>query len=63
MSTLNYNAAKAGPKNCSKRLSYEVTPKGGRVSTVSPVWTSTTASEAWLDEIARNAIIPVEEAR
>lgn len=62
-STLPYAAAKAGLRNYSKSLSNEVTPKGVRVLTVSPGWISTTASIAWLGEIARNANSTVEEAQ
>lgn len=62
-STLPYAASKAGLKNYSKSLSNEVTPKGVRVLTVSPGWINTTASKAWLGEIARNANSTVEEAR
>ncbi|KPE52762.1 SDR family oxidoreductase [Chryseobacterium indologenes] len=62
-STLPYAAAKAGLRNYSKSLSNEVTPKGVRVLTVSPGWINTTASEAWLGEIARNADSTVEEAQ
>ncbi|MHA4844775.1 SDR family oxidoreductase [Flavitalea antarctica] len=62
-STLPYAAAKAGLINYSKSLSNEVTPKGVRVLTVSPGWINTTASKAWLGEIARNASSTVEEAR
>ncbi|WP_343706287.1 SDR family oxidoreductase [Flavobacterium sp.] len=62
-STLPYTAAKAGLINYSKSLSKEVTPKGVRVLTVSPGWINTTASKAWLGEIARNANSTVEEAQ
>lgn len=62
-STLPYAAAKAGLRNYSKSLSNEVTPKGVRVLTVSPGWINTTASKAWLGEIARNANSTIEEAR
>ncbi|WP_294347294.1 SDR family oxidoreductase [uncultured Sphingobacterium sp.] len=62
-STLPYAAAKAALRNYSKSLSNEVTPKGVRVLTVSPGWINTTASEAWLGEIARNTNSTVEEAQ
>ncbi|WP_153798767.1 SDR family oxidoreductase [Foetidibacter luteolus] len=62
-STLPYATAKAGLINYSKSLSNEVTPKGVRVLTVSPGWINTTASEAWLGEIARNANSTVQEAQ
>lgn len=61
-STLPYAAAKAGLINYSKSLSNEVTSKGIRVLTVSPGWINTTASTAWLGEIARNANSTIEEA-
>lgn len=62
-STLPYAAAKAGLRNYSKSLSNEVTPKGIRVLTVSPGWINTTASEAWLGDIARNSNSTVKEAQ
>ncbi|WP_293943896.1 MULTISPECIES: SDR family oxidoreductase [unclassified Sphingobacterium] len=62
-STLPYAAAKAGLRNYSKSLSNEVTPKGVRVLTVSPGWINTTASEAWLGEIARNSNSTIEDAQ
>jgi len=62
-STLPYAASKAALINYSKCLSNEVTPKGVRVLTVSPGWINTTASKAWLGEIARNANSTVEEAQ
>lgn len=62
-STLPYAAAKAGLRNYSKSLSNEVTPKGVRVLTVSPGWINTTASEAWLGEIARKSNSTIEEAQ
>jgi NAD(P)-dependent dehydrogenase (short-subunit alcohol dehydrogenase family) len=62
-STLPYAASKAALINYSKSLSNEVTPKGVRVLTVSPGWINTTASKAWLGEIARNFNSTVEEAQ
>jgi NAD(P)-dependent dehydrogenase (short-subunit alcohol dehydrogenase family) len=62
-STLPYAAAKAALRNYSKSLSNEVTPNGVRVLTVSPGWINTTASKAWLGEIARNAKSTVEQAK
>lgn len=62
-STLPYAAAKAGLRNYSKGLSKEVSPKGVRVLTVSPGWISTSASKAFLGEIARNANSTIEEAQ
>lgn len=61
-STLPYAASKAGLINYSKSLSNEVTPKGVRVLAVSPGWINTSASKAFLGEIARNANSTVEEA-
>ncbi|PUV24027.1 SDR family oxidoreductase [Sphingobacterium athyrii] len=62
-STLPYATAKAGLRNYSKSLSNEVTPKGIRVLTVSPGWINTTASEAWLGDIAKNSNSTVKEAQ
>lgn len=62
-STLPYAASKAGLINYSKSLSNEVTPKGVRVLTVSPGWINTTASVAWLAEIARKSNSTIEEAQ
>lgn len=62
-STLPYAAAKAGLRNYSKSLSNEISPKGIRVLTVSPGWINTTASVAWLGELARNAGSTVAEAQ
>ncbi|MDT3401353.1 SDR family oxidoreductase [Mucilaginibacter terrae] len=62
-STLPYAASKAALINYSKSLSNEVTPKGVRVLAVSPGWINTSASIAFLGEIARNANSSVEEAQ
>ena len=62
-STLPYAAAKAGLINYSKSLSNEVTPKGVRVLTVSPGWIRTENVKVWLETIARNANIAIEEAQ
>lgn len=62
-STLPYAAAKAGLINYSKSLSNEVTPKGIRVLTVSPGWIRTENVKVWLETIARNANISIEEAQ
>ncbi len=62
-STLPYAASKAGLINYSKSLSNEVTPKGVRMLTVSPGWINTSASVAWLGEIARNSNSTIEEAQ
>jgi len=61
-STLPYAAAKAGLRNYSKSLSNEVTPKGVRILTVSPGWINTSASTAFLGEIARNSNSTIEAA-
>ena len=61
-STLPYAAAKAGLINYSKGLSKEVTPKGVRVLTVSPGWIATTTNTGFLERIAENAKITIEEA-
>jgi NAD(P)-dependent dehydrogenase (short-subunit alcohol dehydrogenase family) len=62
-STLPYAAAKAGLINYSKGLSKEVSPKGIRVLTVSPGWIATTTNTGFLERIAENANITIEEAR
>lgn len=62
-STLPYAAAKAGLINYSKSLSKEVTPKGVRVLTVSPGWIRTENVKVWLERIAENSNISVEEAQ
>lgn len=61
-STLPYAAAKAGLINYSKSLSNEVTPKGVRVLTVSPGWIRTENVKVWLETIANNSNISIEEA-
>jgi NAD(P)-dependent dehydrogenase (short-subunit alcohol dehydrogenase family) len=62
-STLPYAAAKAGLINYSKSLSNEVTPKGVRVLTVSPGWIRTESTKVWLETIAKNSNISIEEAQ
>lgn len=62
-STLPYAAAKAGLINYSKSLSNEVTPKGVRVLTVSPGWIRTENVKVWLETIAQNSNISIEEAQ
>lgn len=62
-STLPYAAAKAGLINYSKSLSNEVTPKGIRVLTVSPGWIRTENVKGWLETIAQNSNISVEQAQ
>jgi NAD(P)-dependent dehydrogenase (short-subunit alcohol dehydrogenase family) len=61
-STLPYAAAKAGLINYSKGLSKEVSPKGVRVLTVSPGWIATTTNTGFLERIAANSNITIEEA-
>lgn len=62
-STLPYAAAKAGLINYSKSLSNEVTPKCIRVLTVSPGWIRTENTKVWLETIAKNKNISIEEAQ
>lgn len=62
-STLPYAAAKAALRNYSKSLSNEVTPKGVRVLTVSPGWIRTENVKVWLETIAENSKISIEEAQ
>jgi len=60
-STMAYTAAKAALNAYSKALSDEVAPQGVRVITVSPGLTKTQAMSNFLDDLAKNAEIPVEE--
>mgnify|MGYP003577548459 CR=1 FL=1 len=62
-STLPYAAAKAGLINYSKGLSNEVASKGVRVLTVSPGWIRTENVQVWLERIAQNSNISIEEAQ
>ena len=62
-STLPYAAAKAGLINYSKSLSNEVALKGVRVLTVSPGWIRTENVKVWLETIAQNSNISIEEAQ
>lgn len=62
-STLPYAAAKAGLINYSKSLSNEVASKGVRVLTVSPGWIRTENVKVWLETIAQNSNISIEEAQ
>jgi NAD(P)-dependent dehydrogenase (short-subunit alcohol dehydrogenase family) len=62
-STLPYAAAKAGLINYSKSLSNEVTPKGVHVLTVSPGWIRTENTKVWLETIAQNSNVSIEEAQ
>lgn len=62
-STLPYAAAKAGLINYSKSLSNEVTAKGVRVLTVSPGWIKTESVKGFLERIAQNSNISVDEAQ
>jgi NAD(P)-dependent dehydrogenase (short-subunit alcohol dehydrogenase family) len=61
--TLPYAAAKAGLRNYSKSLSNEVTPKGVRVLTVSPGWIRTENVKRFLERIAHNSNISIDEAQ
>jgi len=62
-STLPYAAAKAGLINYSKSLSNEVASKGVRVLTVSPGWIRTENVGRWLERMAADANISVEQAQ
>jgi NAD(P)-dependent dehydrogenase (short-subunit alcohol dehydrogenase family) len=61
--TLPYAAAKAGLINYSKGLSKEVASKGVRVLTVSPGWIRTDNVKTFLERIALNAGISMNEAQ
>ncbi|MGW3246180.1 SDR family oxidoreductase [Streptomyces sp. NPDC001070] len=60
--TLAYAAAKAALTTYSKGLANEVAPHGVRVNTVSPGFVRTTAADALVDRIAREAGISAEAA-
>jgi NAD(P)-dependent dehydrogenase (short-subunit alcohol dehydrogenase family) len=60
--TLAYAAAKAALTTYSKGLANEVAPHGVRVNTVSPGFVRTTAADALVDRIAREAGITAEAA-
>jgi NAD(P)-dependent dehydrogenase (short-subunit alcohol dehydrogenase family) len=60
-STMAYTSAKAALNAYSKALSDEVAPQGVRVVTVSPGLTKTEAMSNFLDDLAKNAEISVEE--
>jgi NAD(P)-dependent dehydrogenase (short-subunit alcohol dehydrogenase family) len=60
-STMAYTSAKAALNAYSKTLSDEVAPQGLRVVTVSPGLTKTEAMSNFLNELAKNATISVEE--
>ena len=53
--TLAYAAAKAALTNYSKGLSNEVGPRGVRVNTVAPGFIETTAAQALIDRLAKDA--------
>ena len=61
--TLAYAAAKAALTNYSKGLSNEVGPKGIRVNTVAPGFIETSAAEALIERLARNAGTDAATAR
>lgn len=60
-STMAYSVAKAALNTYSKTLSDEVASHGVRVVTVSPGLNKTAAIAAFLEDLARNANITVEE--
>ncbi|MBS7567035.1 SDR family oxidoreductase [Mucilaginibacter sp. Bleaf8] len=60
-STLAYTSAKAALNAYSKALSDEVAPQGVRVVTVSPGLNKTEAMSNFLNDLAKNAGISVEE--
>lgn len=62
-STTAYAAAKAALTTYSKALSKEVGPKGVRVTTVSPGWIYTTASQAMVTRLAKHEGTDEEAAR
>ncbi len=61
--TLAYAAAKAALTNYSKGLSNEVGPKGVRVISVAPGFIETTAAQALMDRLAKNAGTDPDTAR
>lgn len=61
--TLAYAAAKAALSNYSKGLSNEVGPKGVRVNSVAPGFTETTAAQALIERLAKNAGTDTATAR
>ncbi|WP_158800114.1 SDR family oxidoreductase [Pedobacter sp. L105] len=60
-STMAYSSAKAALNAYSKALSTEVAPQGVRVVTVSPGLNKTQAMAIFLEDLAKNAGITVEE--
>ena len=62
-STTAYAAAKAALTTYSKALSKELGPKGVRVTSISPGWIYTTASEQLVKRIAESGNITEEAAR
>ncbi|KAF0095532.1 MAG: 3-oxoacyl-(Acyl-carrier-protein) reductase [Puniceicoccaceae bacterium 5H] len=62
-STTAYAAAKAALTTYSKALSKEVGPKGVRVTSVSPGWIYTTASQAMVKRLAKHGSTDEETAR
>ncbi len=61
--TIAYAAAKAALTTYSKALSKEVGPKGIRVTSVSPGWINTTASQAMVTRLAERGGTDEETAR
>ncbi|HEY1052612.1 MAG TPA: oxidoreductase, partial [Prosthecobacter sp.] len=62
-STTAYAAAKAALTTYSKALSKELGPKGVRVTSVSPGWINTTASEAMVKRLAESGGTDEQTAR
>jgi NAD(P)-dependent dehydrogenase (short-subunit alcohol dehydrogenase family) len=62
-STTAYAAAKAALTTYSKALSKELGPKGVRVTSISPGWIYTTASEKLVHRIAENGNLSEDAAR
>src|SRR3989449_5586972 len=61
--TLAYAAAKAALSNYSKGLSKEVGPKGVRVNTIAPGFIETSAAQALIERLAKQAGTDVDTAR
>ncbi|HRE79428.1 MAG TPA: SDR family oxidoreductase [Opitutaceae bacterium] len=61
--TTAYAAAKAALTTYSKALSKEVGPKGVRVTSISPGWINTTASQAMVTRLAKDGGTDEETAR
>lgn len=61
--TLAYAAAKAALSNYSKGLSKEVGPKGVRVNTIAPGFIETSAAQALIERLAKQAGTDMDTAR